>query len=60
MTFDISYSRFRSRMYTLWMNRDLKHANADEPAELFPVKVKLEKILRLKLARVFFYGLKTK
>ena len=47
-------------MYPLWMNRDLKHANADEPAELFPVKVKLEKIFRLKLARVFFYGLKTK
>ena len=36
-------------MYPLWMNRDLKHANADKLAELFPVKVKLEKILRLKL-----------
>ena len=36
-------------MYQLWMNRDLKHANADYPIELFPVKVKLEKILRLKL-----------
>ena len=32
-------------MYPLWMSRDLKHANADEPGELFPVKVKLEKIL---------------
>ena len=45
MTSDISYSRFRSCMYQLWMNRDLNRANADEPAELFPVKVKLEKIL---------------